>query len=109
MASTGIILGDTNRLRTSEVHHAVDDAEANGDLDRLRVDVMHPEIVAGEGLEPIHCILGKRSPVVATTVLLPFSTTVTGRCCINRARSVDVYAQRSRGQPPIKSDSRVTA
>ncbi|XDJ36479.1 MAG: hypothetical protein V3Q69_12450 [Burkholderia sp.] len=32
-----------------------------------------------------------------------------GRCCINRARSVDVYAQRSRGQPPIKSDSRVTA
>ncbi|KAF1049643.1 MAG: hypothetical protein GAK41_01700 [Burkholderia gladioli] len=30
------------------------------------------------------------------------------RCCINRARSVDVYAQRSRGQPPIKSDSRVT-
>ncbi|XDJ35004.1 MAG: hypothetical protein V3Q69_05435 [Burkholderia sp.] len=34
---------------------------------------------------------------------------VVGRCCINRARSVDVYAQRSRGQPPIKSDSRVTA
>ncbi|XDJ35130.1 MAG: hypothetical protein V3Q69_06870 [Burkholderia sp.] len=32
-----------------------------------------------------------------------------GRCCINRARSVDVYAQRSRGQSPIKSDSRVTA
>ncbi|XDJ35050.1 MAG: hypothetical protein V3Q69_05980 [Burkholderia sp.] len=31
------------------------------------------------------------------------------RCCINRARSVDVYAQWSRGQPPIKSDSRVTA
>ncbi|XDJ35397.1 MAG: hypothetical protein V3Q69_09840 [Burkholderia sp.] len=30
-------------------------------------------------------------------------------CCINRARSADVYAQRSRGQPPIKSDSRVTA
>ncbi|XDJ36421.1 MAG: hypothetical protein V3Q69_11780 [Burkholderia sp.] len=29
--------------------------------------------------------------------------------CINRARSVDVYARRSRGQPPIKSDSRVTA
>ncbi|XDJ36375.1 MAG: hypothetical protein V3Q69_11220 [Burkholderia sp.] len=34
---------------------------------------------------------------------------VVRRCCINRARSVDVYAQRSRGQPPIKSDSRVTA
>ncbi|XDJ35126.1 MAG: hypothetical protein V3Q69_06840 [Burkholderia sp.] len=32
-----------------------------------------------------------------------------GRCCINRARSVDVYAQRSRGQLPIKSKSRVTA
>ncbi|XDJ36352.1 MAG: hypothetical protein V3Q69_11050 [Burkholderia sp.] len=32
-----------------------------------------------------------------------------GRCCINRAKAVDVYAQRSRGQPPIKSDSRVTA
>ncbi|XDJ35824.1 MAG: hypothetical protein V3Q69_03745 [Burkholderia sp.] len=32
-----------------------------------------------------------------------------GRCCINRARSVDVYAQRSLGQPSIKSDSRVTA
>ncbi|XDJ35642.1 MAG: hypothetical protein V3Q69_01770 [Burkholderia sp.] len=31
------------------------------------------------------------------------------RCCINRARSGDVYAQWSRGQPPIKSDSRVTA
>ncbi|KAF1013081.1 MAG: hypothetical protein V3Q69_04040 [Burkholderia sp.] len=31
------------------------------------------------------------------------------RCCINRARSVDIYAQRSRGQLPIKSDSRVTA
>ncbi|KAF1004907.1 MAG: hypothetical protein V3Q69_09580 [Burkholderia sp.] len=31
------------------------------------------------------------------------------RCCINRARSVHVYAQRSLGQPPIKSDSRVTA
>ncbi|KAF1004312.1 MAG: hypothetical protein E5299_02395 [Burkholderia gladioli] len=42
-----------------------------------------PETVAGEGLEPIHRILGKRSPVVAT-VLLPFSTTVTGNC-INRA------------------------
>ncbi|XDJ35597.1 MAG: hypothetical protein V3Q69_01255 [Burkholderia sp.] len=25
-----------------------------------------------------------------------------GRCYINRARSIDVYAQRSRGQPPIK-------
>ncbi|KAF1013698.1 MAG: hypothetical protein E5299_00876 [Burkholderia gladioli] len=37
-----------------------------------------PETVAGEGLEPpIYRILGKRSPVVAT-VLLPFSTTVTG-------------------------------
>ncbi|KAF1017891.1 MAG: hypothetical protein E5299_00223 [Burkholderia gladioli] len=108
-----------------------------------------PETVSGKRLEPIHRILGKRLPVVAT-VLLPFSTTVTGncinravtphrtgrirwtmsctlawlnrrnstacsngrmgaRCCINRARSVDVYAQRSRGQPPIKSDSRVTA
>ncbi|XDJ35471.1 MAG: hypothetical protein V3Q69_10650 [Burkholderia sp.] len=33
----------------------------------------------------------------------------TGRCCINGARSVDVYAQRSRDQPPIKSDFRVTA
>ncbi|XDJ36257.1 MAG: hypothetical protein V3Q69_12905 [Burkholderia sp.] len=32
------------------------------------------------------------------------------RCCINRARAVDVYAPLSRGQPPvIKSDSRVTA
>ncbi|XDJ35728.1 MAG: hypothetical protein V3Q69_02675 [Burkholderia sp.] len=30
-------------------------------------------------------------------------------CCINRARSTDVYAPRSRGQLPIKSDSRVTA
>ncbi|XDJ36626.1 MAG: hypothetical protein V3Q69_13915 (plasmid) [Burkholderia sp.] len=34
---------------------------------------------------------------------------IDGRCCINRARSVDIYARRSRGQPPIKSDSRVTA
>ncbi|XDJ35293.1 MAG: hypothetical protein V3Q69_08780 [Burkholderia sp.] len=31
------------------------------------------------------------------------------RCRINRAKSIDVYAQRSRGQPPINSDSRVTA
>ncbi|XDJ35622.1 MAG: hypothetical protein V3Q69_01545 [Burkholderia sp.] len=29
-------------------------------------------------------------------------------CFINLVRSVDVYAQRSLGQPPIKSDSRVT-
>ncbi|KAF1017907.1 MAG: hypothetical protein E5299_00239 [Burkholderia gladioli] len=50
---------------------------------RLRVDVTRPETVAGEGLEPIHRILGKRSPVV-TTVLLLFSTTVTGKC-MNRA------------------------
>ncbi|KAF1011471.1 MAG: hypothetical protein E5299_01396 [Burkholderia gladioli] len=42
-----------------------------------------PETVSGERLEPIHRILGKRSPVVAS-VLLPFSTTVTGNC-INRA------------------------
>ncbi|KAF1015408.1 MAG: hypothetical protein E5299_00631 [Burkholderia gladioli] len=45
--------------------------------------VMCPEQVAGERLEPIHRILGKRSPVIAT-VFLPFSTTVTGNC-INRA------------------------
>ncbi|KAF1018090.1 MAG: hypothetical protein E5299_00071 [Burkholderia gladioli] len=83
MTSTGIILGDTNKLRTSEVCHAVDDADANGDLGHLRVDVTRPETVASEGLEPIHRILGKRSPVVAT-VLLSFSTTVTGNC-INRA------------------------
>ncbi|KAF1003966.1 MAG: hypothetical protein E5299_02427 [Burkholderia gladioli] len=38
-----------------------------------------PETVSGESLEPIHRILGKRAPVVAT-VLLPFSTTVTGNC-----------------------------
>ncbi|KAF1017875.1 MAG: hypothetical protein E5299_00256 [Burkholderia gladioli] len=69
-------------MRTSEVRHTVDDADANGDLGRLRVDVTRPETVAGEGLEPIHRILGKRSPVVAT-VLLPFSTTVTGNC-VNR-------------------------
>ncbi|KAF1017944.1 MAG: hypothetical protein E5299_00202 [Burkholderia gladioli] len=65
------------------MRHTVHDADANGDLRRLRVDVMRPETVAGEGLEPIHRILGKRSPVVAT-VLLPFLTTVTGNC-INRA------------------------
>ncbi|KAF1005909.1 MAG: hypothetical protein E5299_02201 [Burkholderia gladioli] len=83
MVSTGVISGDTNGLRTSEVRHAVDDADSNGDLGCLRVDVTHPETVAGKSLEPIHRILGKRSPVVAT-VLLPFSTTVTGNC-INRA------------------------
>ncbi|XDJ35729.1 MAG: hypothetical protein V3Q69_02680 [Burkholderia sp.] len=38
-----------------------------------------------------------------------FSSGYTRRCCINRARSTDVYAPRSRGQLPIKSDSRVTA
>ncbi|KAF1017694.1 MAG: hypothetical protein E5299_00376 [Burkholderia gladioli] len=83
MASTGIISDDTNGLRTSEVRHTVDDADANGDLGRLRLDVTRPETVAGEGLEPMHRILGKRLPMV-TTVLLPFSTTVTGNC-INRA------------------------
>ncbi|KAF1016538.1 MAG: hypothetical protein E5299_00527 [Burkholderia gladioli] len=81
--ATGIISGDTNGLRTSEVRHAVDDADANGNLGRLRVDVTRPETVSSERLEPIYRILGKRSPVVAT-VLLPFSTTVTGNC-INRA------------------------
>ncbi|KAF1007217.1 MAG: hypothetical protein E5299_02063 [Burkholderia gladioli] len=54
MASTGIISGDTNGLRTSEIRHAVDDSAANGDLGRRRVDVTRPERVAGEGLEPIH-------------------------------------------------------
>ncbi|KAF1011767.1 MAG: hypothetical protein E5299_01337 [Burkholderia gladioli] len=70
-------------MRTSEVHHTVDDADVNEDFGRLRGDVTRPETVAGEGLEPIHRILGKRSPGVAT-VLLPFSTIVTGNC-INRA------------------------
>ncbi|KAF1012407.1 MAG: hypothetical protein E5299_01193 [Burkholderia gladioli] len=32
MASTGIISGDPNGLRTSAVRHAVDDADSNGDL-----------------------------------------------------------------------------
>ncbi|KAF1007375.1 MAG: hypothetical protein E5299_02044 [Burkholderia gladioli] len=59
MASTGIISGNTNGLRTNEVRHTVDDANANGDLGRLCVDVTRPEIVSGEGLEPIHRILGK--------------------------------------------------
>ncbi|KAF1009974.1 MAG: hypothetical protein E5299_01797 [Burkholderia gladioli] len=66
MASTGIISGDTNRLQTSEVRYAVEYADANGDLGRLRVDVMRLETVAGERLEPMHRILGKRSRVVAT-------------------------------------------
>ncbi|KAF1007357.1 MAG: hypothetical protein E5299_02052 [Burkholderia gladioli] len=76
-------------MRTSEVHYTVDDADANRDLGRLRVDVTRSETVSGEGLEPIHRILGKRSPVVAT-VLLPFSTTVTGNCinCAITPRSV---------------------
>ncbi|KAF1013699.1 MAG: hypothetical protein E5299_00877 [Burkholderia gladioli] len=33
--SDGIISSDTNGLRTSEVRHTVDDADANGDLGRL--------------------------------------------------------------------------
>ncbi|KAF1012864.1 MAG: hypothetical protein E5299_01067 [Burkholderia gladioli] len=70
-------------MRTSEVHHAVDYANANGDLDRLRVDVTRPETVAVERFEPIYRILSKRSPVVATA-LLPCSTSVTDNC-INRA------------------------
>ncbi|KAF1015368.1 MAG: hypothetical protein E5299_00650 [Burkholderia gladioli] len=42
MASTGIISGDTNGLRMSEVlPHAVDDAAANGDLGRLRGGVIN--------------------------------------------------------------------
>ncbi|KAF1018178.1 MAG: hypothetical protein E5299_00049 [Burkholderia gladioli] len=63
------------------------------ELGRLRGDVTCPETVAGEGLEPIHRMLGKRSPVVAT-VLLPFSTTVTGNC-INRA----ITPRRTRSYP----------
>ncbi|KAF1006818.1 MAG: hypothetical protein E5299_02097 [Burkholderia gladioli] len=61
MASTGIISGYTNGLRTSEVRHAVDYADANGDLGRLRVDVTRPETVAGEGLEP--ALLHKSSEI----------------------------------------------
>ncbi|KAF1017815.1 MAG: hypothetical protein E5299_00306 [Burkholderia gladioli] len=68
---------------TSEVGHAVDYGYANGDLGRLRGDVTRQEAVSGEYLESIHCILGKRWPVVATTCL-PFSTPVTDNC-INRA------------------------
>ncbi|XDJ35641.1 MAG: hypothetical protein V3Q69_01755 [Burkholderia sp.] len=49
------------------------------------------------------------SPEITTTCRSLFHAQTNWRCCINRARSVDVYAQRSRGQPPIKSDSRVTA
>ncbi|KAF1012165.1 MAG: hypothetical protein E5299_01244 [Burkholderia gladioli] len=83
MAPTDIISGDTSGLRMSEICHAVDYADANGDLDRLRVNVTHPETGSGERLEPIHRILSKRSPMV-TTVFLPFSTTVT-KICINHA------------------------
>ncbi|KAF1013120.1 MAG: hypothetical protein E5299_00992 [Burkholderia gladioli] len=72
----------TDRRRAKSTY-AVDYADTNGDLDRLRVDVTHPETVAGERLEPIHRILGKRSPVVANVFLL-FSTNFTGNC-INRA------------------------
>ncbi|KAF1018015.1 MAG: hypothetical protein E5299_00186 [Burkholderia gladioli] len=130
MASTGIISGDTNGLRTSEVRHAVDYADANGNPGRLRLDLTRPETVAGEHFEPIHRILGKRSPVVAT-VLLPFSTTGTGNC-INRAvmpgrtgrirwsmsvallhkieRDPWTFTRTGRGAgSPIKSDFRVTA
>ncbi|KAF1009820.1 MAG: hypothetical protein E5299_01848 [Burkholderia gladioli] len=96
MASTNIISGDTNGLRTSDVLHAVDDADANGDLGRLRVDVTRPETVSGDGLELIHRILGKQSPVVAT-FLLPFSTTVTGNC-IDRAITPRRTAGISAGQ-----------
>ncbi|KAF1017701.1 MAG: hypothetical protein E5299_00383 [Burkholderia gladioli] len=47
-----------NRLRTSEVRHAVDYADANGDLGRLRVDVTRPETVSGEHLiDPQFAIL----------------------------------------------------
>ncbi|KAF1013154.1 MAG: hypothetical protein E5299_00974 [Burkholderia gladioli] len=83
MASTGIISGDTNGLQRSEVRHAVDYTDANGDLGPVRIDVTRLETVAGERLKPIKRIFGKRSPVVAT-VFFPFSTTVTGNC-INRA------------------------
>ncbi|KAF1011393.1 MAG: hypothetical protein E5299_01417 [Burkholderia gladioli] len=38
---TDIISGDTNGLQTSEVRHAVDDADANGDLGRLRGGVIN--------------------------------------------------------------------
>ncbi|KAF1010947.1 MAG: hypothetical protein E5299_01531 [Burkholderia gladioli] len=61
----------------------VDYADASGDLVCLRGDVTRSEQVAGEHLELIHRILGKRSPVVAT-IFLPFSTTFTSNC-INRA------------------------
>ncbi|KAF1010837.1 MAG: hypothetical protein E5299_01569 [Burkholderia gladioli] len=70
-------------MQTSGVRHAVDYADANEELVRLRVDVTRPERLAGERLEVIHRILGKRSPVVATVFLL-FLTTVKGNC-INHA------------------------
>ncbi|KAF1011975.1 MAG: hypothetical protein E5299_01285 [Burkholderia gladioli] len=83
MASQGIMSSDTNGLRTSEVRMWLIMPTQNGDIGRLRVDVTRPETVAGERLEPIHRIFGKRLPVVAT-VFLPFSTTVRSNY-INRA------------------------
>ncbi|MEX3592812.1 MAG: hypothetical protein VB140_08555 [Burkholderia sp.] len=52
-----------------------------------------------------------RNPFVSPEIIdLQFDVIAfSRRCCINRARAVDVYAQRARGQPPIQSDSRVTA
>ncbi|KAF1014315.1 MAG: hypothetical protein E5299_00835 [Burkholderia gladioli] len=52
MASTDIISGDTHGLRTSKVRHAIDYADAKGNLGRLRVDVTRPETVSGKYLEP---------------------------------------------------------
>ncbi|KAF1015264.1 MAG: hypothetical protein E5299_00713 [Burkholderia gladioli] len=83
MASTDIISGDMNGLRTSEARHAVNCAAATGDLGRLRCDVTRPEAVSGERLKPIHRIFGQRSPVVVTAFLRVW-TVFTGNC-INRA------------------------
>ena len=84
--------GDANGLRASESHHAVEHARADRDLGRLGADLACPQAGSGEHLESVHQGLGKRSPVVADS-LLPFtsaalSDSVNGRIapsCAGRA------------------------
>lgn len=67
-----MISDDANGLRARELSHAVEHAHADGDFGSLRVDVPRTQAGAGERLEPIHGVLGKRTTVIAAD-LLPFS------------------------------------
>lgn len=107
------ISDDTDGLRAGELGHAVEHAHENGDFGRLRIGSACPQARTGERLEPVHCILGQRTTVVAA-LLLPFVSTALcngvergvaperagcGRRPVNRA-----VARRNRGRRTTRGD-----